>query len=479
MRLLRKSGAWDRAGSRGLAIIAATAVVGLAACSSVPKPVNPVELYRSAAGFSLNDDTSGERNAQNLAAGSNEPYPNLGTVPPPPDRAMSSIDRQKLQQGLAEDRTQAKQSDADLRGSGTALAAPLPITRTPPAGSDSARAETRQKNDPSLPNRRANAPGAHRAPAGSEPAPQESALNTPDVHAMPEGDTPRPAPPPPSLPPPEKARKPAPEQAGKPATAASRAASTPQTVAKAPQSPGAPPALSPAAPVASAPPPPPPSDMTMPSSKLAAVEPVPPAATVDPLPSLPPVAAKSAPGAASPAPDASEAPKPSAEQMAARDPAPAPSAVAPAPLPGQAPRQQAALSPAPQAAPRAVEADPAIMPTPQRTGRGGTVSLQAAEIDFANNGMTLTPEDDRRLAGVVKLYDKHGGIVRVVGYGRRGFGADAAQQELASFSRAIERANVVARALAQLGLAANRIVVQAAPIGDGLGEDRAEVLIEF
>jgi outer membrane protein OmpA-like peptidoglycan-associated protein len=118
-------------------------------------------------------------------------------------------------------------------------------------------------------------------------------------------------------------------------------------------------------------------------------------------------------------------------------------------------------------------------PTPQRTGRGGTVSLQAAEIDFADNSMALTADDDRRLAGVVKLYDKHGGIVRVVGYGRRGFGADAAQQELASFSKAIERANVVARALAQLGLASNRIVVQAAPIGDGLGEDRAEVLLEF
>ena len=70
-------------------------------------------------------------------------------------------------------------------------------------------------------------------------------------------------------------------------------------------------------------------------------------------------------------------------------------------------------------------------------------------------------------------------MVRVVGYGRRGYGADAAQQELASFSRAIERANVVAKALTQLGLASNRIVVQAAPIGDGLGEDRAEVLLEF
>ncbi|HET7594421.1 MAG TPA: hypothetical protein VFK49_03150 [Stellaceae bacterium] len=137
----------------------------------------------------------------------------------------------------------------------------------------------------------------------------------------------------------------------------------------------------------------------------------------------------------------------------------------PAPAAAKAPEQQAALAPVPQAAPP--------------TGKPGVVSLQAAEINFAANGLTLTPEDDRRLADVVKLYDKHGGIVRVVGYGRRGYGADAAQQELASFSKAIERANVVAKALAGLGLASNRIVVQAAPVGDGLGEDRAEVLLEF
>jgi outer membrane protein OmpA-like peptidoglycan-associated protein len=166
---------------------------------------------------------------------------------------------------------------------------------------------------------------------------------------------------------------------------------------------------------------------------------------------------------------ANDAPKPSSEQTAALDPArpPQPSPALPPAVPTAAkpPEPQAAL--APPAAP---------LPAP---GRSGSVSMQAAEINFASNGLTLTPDDDRRLADVVKLYDKHGGLVRVVGYGRRGFGADAAQQELASFSKAIERANVVARALTQLGLASNRIVVQAAPIGDGLGEDRAEVMLEF
>jgi outer membrane protein OmpA-like peptidoglycan-associated protein len=163
----------------------------------------------------------------------------------------------------------------------------------------------------------------------------------------------------------------------------------------------------------------------------------------------------------------SDTPKSPPERTAALDAAQAPQQppALPAPAAAKAPEQQAALAPVPQAAPR--------------TGKPGVVSLQAAEINFAANGLTLTPEDDRRLADVVKLYDKHGGIVRVVGYGRRGYGADAAQQELASFSKAIERANVVAKALAGLGLASNRIVVQAAPVGDGLGEDRAEVLLEF
>src|SRR5260221_663636 len=125
MVLRRISGGWDKAGDRGRAVaLALTAAVGLAACSSTPQYVHPVQLYRSASGFTLNDDTTGERNAQNLEAGRNQPYPNLGTVPPPPDRAMSSIDRQKLQQGLADDRPQAKQSDADVPA--TPAAAPAP-----------------------------------------------------------------------------------------------------------------------------------------------------------------------------------------------------------------------------------------------------------------------------------------------------------------------------------------------------------------
>ena len=140
----------DKAGLRSRAVaLALTAAAGLAACSPSPPSsyVNPIELYRGAAGFSLNDDTTGERNAQNLEAGRKQPYPNIGTVPPPPDRAMSSIDQQKLQQGLTDDRAQAKQTDADLRAS----AAPRLITRPAPTRDGAAPSETKGSADTSQP----------------------------------------------------------------------------------------------------------------------------------------------------------------------------------------------------------------------------------------------------------------------------------------------------------------------------------------
>ncbi|HEX7968167.1 MAG TPA: hypothetical protein VF502_08105, partial [Stellaceae bacterium] len=191
--------------------------------------------------------------------------------------------------------------------------------------------------------------------------------------------------------------------------------------------------------------------------KAAAPSPLPPMAGVPPTD-----AAKSSPGQTAPAvparplPPAAapETPKPPGDQLAMAAPPPA------------------------QLAPAQPATQPATTAGPLRAGRAPVASMQLAEIEFAPGALTLTADDNRRLADAVKVYEQRGGIMRVVGYGRRGYGADAAQQELASFSKAIERANVVARTLAQLGLPSNRIVVQAAPVGDGLGEDRAEVLLE-
>ena len=505
MGLRRISRKWDEVAARGCAVALAV-TAALAACSSTPSAVNPFELYRSAAGLTVNDDTTGARNAQNLEAGRNEPYPNLGTVPPPPDRAMSSIDRQKLQQGLVDDRAQAKQTDANLRESQSGAAPmglPTPITRPSSSGDAMASAPVKPKVDASHPSTQsATNTTRHRSSPGSETPPDESSLTIATVHAMPEGDTPRPAPPPPSVPPPEKARK-APDQMAKVqpvGNSVKRVPPPPQTTAAAtPPDAGvqassadtaaanagtavAPPAATPPMtvdpPAARVPPPPPADMMTPPSDKIASADPARSPSPATPVPPAPPASAPpsaSAPTAWPSSLSASDTLKPASEQTAALDPARPPQPLPTTPVPPAVP--PAAKPPEPSQAALAPPAATAA-PTPS-PGRSGSVSLQAAEINFASNGLTLTPDDDRRLADVIKLYDKHGGLVRVVGYGRRGFGADAAQQELASFSKAIERANVVARALTQLGLASNRIVVQAAPIGDGLGEDRAEVLLEF
>ena len=95
-------------------------VLGLAAC-------NPVETWRDWTGASKNDpDPETTPNTQNLAAGEATDYPNLATVPPPPNRALTAAEREKLTQSLIADRTNARYSDEKLRAGFPAVSAPAP-----------------------------------------------------------------------------------------------------------------------------------------------------------------------------------------------------------------------------------------------------------------------------------------------------------------------------------------------------------------
>jgi outer membrane protein OmpA-like peptidoglycan-associated protein len=104
--------------------------------------------------------------------------------------------------------------------------------------------------------------------------------------------------------------------------------------------------------------------------------------------------------------------------------------------------------------------------------------MQVAEIAFPAGSAALGAAETPRLTEVVKLYQQHGGAVRIIGYGHRGSGADAAQQELTSFSQALDRGNAIAQALAHLGLPANKIAVEAAPAAANKGE-QADVFLEY
>ena len=109
-------------------VFAVATLVLLSGCSSVPNAANPVAWYRDLSGASKNDSLDKDQsNAQNLAAGGKEPYPNLADVPEPPDSATSAIDRDRLQKGLIADRTNAEYSDEDLRAG-----APAPSLVAPP-----------------------------------------------------------------------------------------------------------------------------------------------------------------------------------------------------------------------------------------------------------------------------------------------------------------------------------------------------------
>ena len=176
---------------RFMALGAAALLLG--GCSWLPNALNPIEWYRDVTDASSHDETGSELNAQNLEAGGKQPYPNLGSVPKPPDTALSAVEREKLQKGLLADRANARYSDEELRqgrtvpplpGEAPAAANPAAasgVAANAPAGGATASGEGTPPAPGSTPRR---APPTR----GSATAPQESPLVTPEVRGTPEGE---------------------------------------------------------------------------------------------------------------------------------------------------------------------------------------------------------------------------------------------------------------------------------------------------
>ncbi|MBX6366526.1 MAG: hypothetical protein IRZ04_01025 [Rhodospirillales bacterium] len=207
----------------------ALAALLLASCSTA------VDAVRDVTGTSKNDPGPEARNTRNLEAGSERPFPNLGTVPPPPVRALSTAEREALQKSLAADRANAKYIDEQLRAGQTASAPrPAPRPPSPPAEEAAqtaapppAAAAPRQATPsaaqtspapaaneptpaPAAPGTVAAAPSpepapepppaaAPRTPVEAQELPNESPGVSPQVRSVPEPEAPQPAPPPPVL----------------------------------------------------------------------------------------------------------------------------------------------------------------------------------------------------------------------------------------------------------------------------------------
>jgi len=115
-------------GLNGKSWRSATAVVALLAlggCSTLDA-VNPLNWFRD----TKNDPGADAANSANLEAGSQQPYPNLASVPSTPTRGLTQAERDALQQGLVADRTNAHYADVQQRA-GNAAAVPAQQARVP------------------------------------------------------------------------------------------------------------------------------------------------------------------------------------------------------------------------------------------------------------------------------------------------------------------------------------------------------------
>lgn len=158
----------------------------------------------------------------------------------------------------------------------------------------------------------------------------------------------------------------------------------------------------------------------------------------------------------------------------------------PVPVPSppqlQSPREVASAAP-PPAASRGVVLHP---PTQQAsapadtaaTGQGhhSAISYRVGDVSFAPGSAYLSGALRGTIAEIVKLHNEQGGMIRIVGFGEAS-GKDAA---VAGLTLALDRAQAVAVALTDSGVAAKDINVEAAPVPARGGADapRAEIYLE-
>ncbi|HXP73735.1 MAG TPA: OmpA family protein [Stellaceae bacterium] len=164
----------------------------------MPNWANPVEWYRDVSGVSADDAKPDARNTQNLAKGGEQPYPNLASVPSPPNNALSAADREKLRNSLSADRANAKYVDNNDQY----VAAPPKNVPSPPLNAPEPPVAASSAAPPPAPVQATPAPtqsaGSPRPARGTEAPPQESSLTPPSVRSVPQGETPRSPPPPPT-----------------------------------------------------------------------------------------------------------------------------------------------------------------------------------------------------------------------------------------------------------------------------------------
>jgi len=245
--------------------------------------------------------------------------------------------------------------------------------------------------------------------------------------------------------------------------------------------------------IAPAPPPPAvvqvtPPRANPPAARTEAPPPPAPVAAAAPPPEPPPAAVPRVPVTASPAPpaappqQASAPPRVTAAAPALKEEPPAESPLVTPSIPN-VPQGEMPLPPPPPPnlppAANATRPPPAALALASGKRRESASSVAVGSISFAGGSAALTDRERDRLSELAALQHKDGGTIRIVGHAEPLKGADTAQQELASFRLALNRAKAVAQALSGEGVAPHAIDVETAPTHPGdAAATSAEVYLE-
>jgi hypothetical protein len=181
---------------------------------------DPLESYRSMKGISKNDpDPQTAPFTGNMAEAQSADYPNLATVPPPPTRATTTAEREKLTERLTSEGASVH-ANTTATPPGPIVAPPMPPPPVLPVGpkpvaaslADAAPTPEPGSATEAAPAAVADASASSKSPGKNqpesgrrkqgeppEPAPQNSNIQTPELAALPDPETVRPPPAPPSL----------------------------------------------------------------------------------------------------------------------------------------------------------------------------------------------------------------------------------------------------------------------------------------
>jgi hypothetical protein len=160
-----------RFGGSAVWLLGLSLAVALSGCDSV------VDTYRSVSGMNKNDpDPATAPFTANLAKADTGSFPNLASVPLPPEVATSTADRTKLTESLT-----GARSSIEANG-GTAAPGPVP---PPPAVPPSIAAPDTTGLPPVQPPPRTELPPLRAQDEPPTPAPQNATLQTPAIASLP------------------------------------------------------------------------------------------------------------------------------------------------------------------------------------------------------------------------------------------------------------------------------------------------------